>query len=51
MKDNKGFIQQTANDYDMDFDLVERIYNLWWDKGQFYDKLEEELKTNTRLYE
>jgi len=39
-----GFIQQTADDYDMPYSEVERIYNKWNDKGLFYEKLEEYIK-------
>lgn len=38
-----GFIQQTADDYAMDYFTVEIIYNRWNSKGKFYEKLEEEL--------
>lgn len=37
----KGFIEQTANDYDMPIEEVERIKALYPDK--FYTKLEEYL--------
>ena len=37
----KGFIQQTANDYDMNYDDVEHIYE---SGGDFYGKLEEFIK-------
>lgn len=36
---NMGFIQQTADDYDMDVYEVERIYKLF--PKNFYEKLEE----------
>lgn len=39
-----GFIEQTANDYDMPYSEVEWIYNKWNDKGLFYEKLEEYIK-------
>lgn len=39
-----SFIEQTANDYDLSYDEVEYIYNLWYDKGLFYEKLEEYIK-------
>ena len=35
------FIQQTAVDYDMSYEVVDYICNVYWDKGLFYDKLEE----------
>ena len=39
-----GFIEQTANDYDMPYNEVERIYNKWRHIGLFYEKLEEYIK-------
>lgn len=39
-----GFIEQTANDYDMSYSEVERIYNKWHSEGLFYEKLEEYIK-------
>lgn len=46
---NKGFIQQTAYDYDLPYEIVENIYNKWHDKGLFYEKLEEHLKIKSQL--
>lgn len=39
-----GFIEQTANDYDIPYSEVEWIYNKWNDKGLFYEKLEDYIK-------
>lgn len=36
-------IEQTAKDYDMDYEDVERIFNQYHPK-KFYDKLEEFIK-------
>lgn len=36
---NKGFIEQTAHDYDMSVNEVERILKLF--PNEFYEKLEE----------
>ena len=38
----KGYyIQQTAEGYDMSYDEVDRIYELYHETGEFYEKLEE----------
>ena len=42
--DEKNFISQTAKDYGMYYSEVERIYNKYYSKGLFYDKLEEYIK-------
>ncbi len=47
----KGFIAQTAQDYDMSFDEVERIYNLYPKSNEFYEKLEEHIKQRSKLNE
>lgn len=44
-----GFIQQTANDYDMRYEEVERIYILYKEKGLFYEKLEEHILEKSEL--
>lgn len=44
----KGFIEQTAEDYDMPYDEVKRIYDKWRDKGRFYEKLEEYIKERNK---
>ncbi len=36
-----GFINQTAKDYDMNYSIVEAIYNKY--PNSFYERLEEEL--------
>jgi hypothetical protein len=36
----KSFIEQTAKDYDLDYDVVNHIYVLYWPE-RFYKKLEE----------
>lgn len=43
MKNQKGFIQQTAQDYDMSYEQVEQIYIKYYKKSPilFYEKLEE----------
>lgn len=38
---NKGFIQQTAQDYDMPVNVVENYYYSYYNQGTFYEKLEE----------
>ena len=38
---NKGFIQQTANDYDISYEIVEEIYKKYPNPNEFYEKLEE----------
>jgi len=43
-----AFIQQTAEDYDMKYEDVKYIYDLWKDKGRFYEKLEEYIKERSR---
>ena len=40
--DKEPFIMQTAEDYDLPYDVVEKIY--FNHPKEFYDKLEEELK-------
>lgn len=40
---NKGFIEQTAHDYDLPYHIVEKIYILYYPK-QFYEELERALK-------
>lgn len=47
MDKNNAFIQQTAEDYDIDYNDVKYIYDLWRNKGKFYEKLEDYLKTKT----
>lgn len=39
-----GFIEQTANDYNMPYSEVEWIYKKWNDKRLFYEKLEDYIK-------
>ena len=46
MKRNVDLIKQTAKDYDMFYDAVEIIYDLYYPE-KFYEKLEEFIK-NTR---
>lgn len=41
MEDSKGFIEQTANDYDMSESAVQYIYDKHFKSGEFYSKLEE----------
>ncbi len=36
----KIFIEQTAKDYDLKYEIVARIYKSYW-PDSFYDKLEE----------
>jgi hypothetical protein len=45
---NENFIRQTASDYDMSFDEVKSIYEKWFDKGLFYEKLEEFLSNRSK---
>ena len=41
----RGFIQQTANDYDLAYSQVERIYIRYGKSYRlFYEKLEDELR-------
>jgi len=35
------FILQTAKDYCLDYETVNRIYNQYFNSGLFYEKLEE----------
>lgn len=46
MKDN--IISIAASDYDMSENEVRHIYDTWYDKGLFYQKLEEfiEIRSN-----
>ena len=44
---SKGFIEQTAKDYDMSFDDVLSIYRLWHNEGLFYEKLEQFIKNRS----
>lgn len=37
---SSGFISQTANDYDIEEYIVEKIYNKYYESGEFYDELE-----------
>lgn len=39
------FISNTAKDYDMSYESVEVYYNRYGSTPQFYEKLEEHLKT------
>jgi len=39
-----GFIQQTAEDYDMSYSEAEYIYKHYYESGEFYEKLEEYIK-------
>lgn len=39
-----SFIKQTACDYDMEEHQVQSIYDKWFEKGLFYEKLEEFIK-------
>jgi len=41
--DNRGFIEQTARDYDMEVYQVQNIHNKWG-ADLFYKKLEEYIK-------
>jgi hypothetical protein len=43
---SKSFLQQTAKDYDMPFNEVERIANLYPDN--FYQKLEEYINNRSK---
>ena len=43
-----GFIEQTANDYDIPYSEAEWIYNKWNDKGLFYKKLEQFIKDRSK---
>lgn len=50
MEDNKKlnpFIVQTARDYDLDYEVVEDIFNKY--QSNFYEKLEEHIKTKSQL--
>ncbi len=40
-KDLNPFIYNTAKDYAMDYQTVERYYNRYPDSSEFYEKLEE----------
>jgi hypothetical protein len=42
-KQNTGFIQQTANDYDMPYSIVKMIYDKYYPE-QFYERLEMYIK-------
>jgi hypothetical protein len=42
-KQNAGFIQQTANDYDVAYSIAEMIYNKYY-PTQFYERLEMYIK-------
>ena len=46
----KPFIVQTAKDYDMEYSEVERFYNLYFESGMFYEKLEEFIKDRSNSY-
>ncbi len=43
------FVQQTANDYDIDYDVVKRYYNRYGSTPMFYEKLEDFIKTKSNL--
>lgn len=55
-KEINGFIQQTANDYDMEYDDVMHIYTIHRKLDHenktdvFYDKLEEFIKDRASNY-
>lgn len=44
-----SFIAQTAKDYDMSYEEVERIHTMY--KDNFYEKLEEQIKHRSSLNE
>ena len=41
----QGFIEQTAHDYDMPVHEVERIAKLYPEQKEFYEKLEEYIRS------
>lgn len=43
-KPNKGFILNTAYDYDLDVSEVEFYYNMYGASPEFYEKMEELVK-------
>lgn len=43
------FILNTALDYDIDVDIVRRIYNQHYANGKFYEKLEEYIEQRSKL--
>jgi len=43
-KNMNSFISNTAKDYDIDYETVERYYNWYFEEGTFYEKLEEFIK-------
>ena len=47
---NENFIKQTAKDYDMSEFQVKIIYEMWHEKGLFYEKLEEFIKQRANTY-
>lgn len=40
MDHKESFIQSTANDYDIPFDIVRDLYDIYYDDGEFYNQLE-----------
>lgn len=52
LKDNieqASFIAQTALDYDMPEFQVKVFYETWYDKGLFYQKLEEYINSRKKV--
>ncbi len=41
--EDKGFIKQTARDYDLPFEVVERIFKLSKTTEEYYERLESEI--------
>lgn len=48
MSNKRGFIAQTARDYDMDEYIVETYYYRYFNEGTFYEKLEEYVRERAR---
>lgn len=38
------FVKQTAEDYDLEYEVVQEIYDKYFIAGNFYEKLEEYIK-------
>ncbi len=45
---NHAYLAQTAEDYYLDIDIVEKIYRLSIDGNEFHQKLEQELKARRK---
>ena len=44
MNEKRGFLEQTAQDYNISYTVVENYYYRYYHTGEFYDKLEEYIK-------